>query len=63
MNVKQAKKQMCIVARRMWEKGWVAANDGNISVRLGTDRFLTTATGVSKLLITAEKILEVNSKG
>lgn len=34
--------------KQMYQKGWVAANDGNISLRLGADRMLCTPTGVSK---------------
>ena len=34
------------VGRLMWKKGWVAAQDGNISVRLDDDRILCTPTGV-----------------
>ena len=40
----------------MWQKGWVAANDGNVSVRVGEGRYLATQTGVSKAEITPEKI-------
>lgn len=32
----------------MFEKGWIAANDGNITIRLPDDRILATPTGVSK---------------
>ncbi|MCG3179944.1 MAG: L-fuculose phosphate aldolase [Phycisphaerae bacterium] len=44
----QLKQQICDVGRRMYERGFVAANDGNISVRIGPNRFLCTPTGVSK---------------
>jgi L-fuculose-phosphate aldolase len=36
------------VGRIVWKKGWVAANDGNISIRLEDDRILCTPTGVCK---------------
>lgn len=36
------------IGRLMYEKGWVASNDGNISVRLDADRILCTPTGISK---------------
>ena len=36
------------VGRLVYQKGWVAANDGNISVRMDQDRVLCTPTGVSK---------------
>jgi len=34
--------------RVVYQKGWVAANDGNITVRLDENRVLCTPTGVSK---------------
>ncbi len=40
------------VGRRLHERGYVASNDGNISVRLDDDRVLTTPTGVSKGFMT-----------
>jgi len=36
------------IGKLVYEKGWVAANDGNISIRLDADRVLCTPTGVSK---------------
>jgi L-fuculose-phosphate aldolase len=34
--------------RRLWMRGYVASNDGNISVRLDDDRLMTTPKNVSK---------------
>jgi L-fuculose-phosphate aldolase len=36
------------IGRRLHTRGYVASNDGNISVRLSADRLLTTPKGVSK---------------
>ncbi len=36
------------IGRRLWVRGFVASNDGNISVRIGPDRLLMTPTAVSK---------------
>jgi len=44
----EIKKLICELGRRMYNKGYVAANDGNISYRMGGGRFLCTPTGVSK---------------
>ena len=52
----EIKAQIVSICRKMWQKNWAAANDGNISVRVGEDRFLTTQTGISKGDITAEHI-------
>mgnify|MGYP003415232410 CR=1 FL=1 len=35
------------IGRRLWVRGFVASNDGNISVRLGPDRLLMTPASVS----------------
>ena len=42
------KDKMVEVCRKMWQKGWVAANDGNVTVKVGENRFLATRTGISK---------------
>lgn len=47
----------------MWQLGWVAANDGNVSVKLGEERYLATPTGMSKAFITPEKLLLINGRG
>jgi len=36
------------VGKLMFDKGWIAANDGNISIRLDNGRILCTPTGISK---------------
>lgn len=42
------REEMCEVGRRLYNKGFAAANDGNISMRLSEDRVLCTPTRVSK---------------
>jgi L-fuculose-phosphate aldolase len=42
------KKLICDIGKIVYEKGFVAANDGNISVRIDENEFLITPTGVSK---------------
>jgi L-fuculose-phosphate aldolase len=42
------RKAICEVGRRLYARNLVAATDGNISVRLGPDRYLCTPSGVSK---------------
>lgn len=51
------------VGKLMYQKGWVAANDGNISVRIGAERILCTPTGVSKGMMRAEDMLIVDLDG
>ena len=59
----QLKELICDIAQKMWQLGWVAANDGNISCRLEDGNFLATPTGISKSFITPDKILKINDKG
>ena len=59
----EIKKQICDLGRRMYDKGFVAANDGNISFRLGNGRYLCTPTGVSKGYLTPEMIAVVDDDG
>ncbi|MFQ5602602.1 MAG: class II aldolase/adducin family protein, partial [bacterium] len=51
------------IGRRMYERGFVAANDGNISVRLDAQRILTTPTGVSKGHMQAADLVVVDREG
>lgn len=43
--------------------GFVAANDGNITVRISENEILATPTGVSKGFMTPDMICKVNLKG
>ena len=47
----------------MWQLGWVAANDGNVSVKLPDGTFLATPTGMSKSFITPEKLVHIDQDG
>jgi len=51
------------VGRRLWTRGFVASNDGNISVRLPGDRLLMTPTGVSKGFMTADMMVVTDLEG
>src|SRR3954449_1465900 len=45
------------VCRLIYEKGWVAMNDGNVSIRLDQDRILCTPTAISKGQIEADDLI------
>ena len=47
----------------MWEKGFIAAADGNISARLGPDRLLITPSGLSKGFLAADQLLRIDLDG
>lgn len=57
------KKLICDIGKRVYEKGFVAANDGNISVRISENEFLITPTGISKGFMTPEMIIKVDGDG
>jgi L-fuculose-phosphate aldolase len=51
------------IGRLVYQKGWVAANDGNITIRLDKDRILATPTGVSKGMMHVDDLIIVDHKG
>ncbi len=56
-------KELVEICHRVYEKGFVAAYDGNLSVKISEDRFLITRSGVCKGEITEDDILEIDSSG
>jgi L-fuculose-phosphate aldolase len=59
----EIKKEICEIGKRIYDKGMVASNDGNISVKLNENEFLCTPTGVSKGFMTPEYICKVDKSG
>jgi len=59
----QLRQDIVEVGRRLWTRGFVASNDGNISVRLPGDRLLMTPTGVSKGFMTPEMMVVTDMDG
>lgn len=51
------------VGRYVWQKGWIAANDGNITIRLDQDRVLCTPTGVCKGLMHPDDLIICDMQG
>ncbi len=60
---KEIREQICEVGKRIWLKGWVAANDGNISMRLGDEFVIATPTGVSKGFMSPDMLIKVDLDG
>jgi len=60
MTEREIKELMCEIGRRVYERGMVAANDGNFSVKLNEHEYLCTPTGVSKGFMTPEYICKVD---
>ena len=51
------------VGRRLWTRGYVASNDGNISVRLDPERLLMTPASVSKGFMTPDMMVVTDLEG
>jgi L-fuculose-phosphate aldolase len=63
MNEWKFREQMCEIGRRIYNKGFAAANDGNISLRLGEDRVLCSPTRVSKGFMKPDDLCIVDLDG
>ena len=63
LSYMEVREQICDVCHKMWQLGWVAANDGNVSVKLDDGTFLATPTGISKSFITPEKLVRIDANG
>src|SRR5580698_10069755 len=59
----QLREDIVQVGRMMFDKGWIAANDGNVTIRLDEDRILATPTGVCKGMMRPEDLLLCNLNG
>lgn len=59
----EAKELILEIGRRLYEKNYVAANDGNISCLTGPDELWTTPTGVSKGHMTGDMLVKVDLNG
>jgi L-fuculose-phosphate aldolase len=57
------REEMCEVGRRVYNKGFAAANDGNITYRMSEDRVLCTPTRVSKGFMKPDDLCIVDLDG
>lgn len=63
MEEQSIREQICDVCYKTWQLGWVAANDGNVTVKIAEDVYLATPTQISKSFMTPDKIVKINGKG
>jgi L-fuculose-phosphate aldolase len=63
MTEDQIRRDIVEVGRRLWEREYVASNDGNISVRLDDRRLITTPKNVSKGFMTTDMMVVVDLGG
>lgn len=63
MSEWKLREEFCEIGRRVYNKGFVAANDGNFSYRLSDDRVLCTPTRVSKGFMKPDDLCVVDMEG
>ena len=63
MSEKDAKKAIIDIGQRMYVKNFVAANDGNISIKTGDNEVWATPTGVSKGFMKKKMLVKVDLDG
>lgn len=59
----EIKHDICEVGRRLYNKGYVVSNDGNISVRVGENEIWATPASVSKGFLTPDMLVKVDLAG
>ena len=59
----QLREDIVRTGRMMYEHGWMAASDGNITARLGPDRLLATPSGVCKGWLKPEDLIICDAAG
>ncbi|PAE24845.1 MULTISPECIES: class II aldolase/adducin family protein [Bacillaceae] len=62
-NDQEAKELICEIGRRIYNKNFVAANDGNISIKVNDRELWTTPTGVSKGFMTPDMMVKMDLLG
>jgi L-fuculose-phosphate aldolase len=63
MNIWQARKEIVEIGRRCYDRGFVAATDGNMSCRVGGDLIAATPTGLCKGMLEADDIVILDAAG
>lgn len=59
----EARRGLVEIGKRIWQRGYVAANDGNLSVRISGDRIVVTPTGRSKGFLRPDELVITDLRG
>ena len=59
----EAKQLILEIGRRMYQKNFVAANDGNITCKVDDDIIWATPTGVSNCFMHEDQLVKMYSDG
>jgi L-fuculose-phosphate aldolase len=63
MTEEQLRQEIVAIGKLVYQKGWIAANDGNISVRLDNGSILCTPTNVSKGMMEVDDLIVCDCQG
>lgn len=63
INLHQVKEEICDIGRRIYNKGFAAANDGNISYRVDENRVVCTPTQICKGFMKPDDLCVVDMNG
>ena len=63
MTYRAERELLCQVGKLLYDRGYAAANDGNLSLRDAPDRMLMTPSGVSKVRMTPDMLLVTDLEG
>ena len=61
--MEETRRQLIETGRKLYERGWIVATEGNLSCRIGPNRFLVTASGVCKGEMGEEDLVLVDENG
>ncbi|MFP4068671.1 MAG: class II aldolase/adducin family protein [Opitutales bacterium] len=62
-EIQELKERICQIGKRIWSKGYVDGNGGNITVRVGDNLVLCTPTLISKGFMTPDDLCMVDLDG
>jgi len=63
MHRSDVAREIALCCRRLWQRGLIAGQDGNVSVRYRADRILVTPRGLLKSELTPDDMAEVDLDG
>lgn len=63
LSEQEARRAILDVGKRIYDRGYVAANDGNISCKISDTTILVTPTGVSKGFMEPDSLVKMDLGG
>ena len=60
---RQHRQDICVAGRWMYERGYIVACEGNLSVRLDDERILTTPTCMNKGMLSPSDLVVMDMDG